>query len=208
MTSGHPAARPLSPLASLTLVAALACAGTAGLGGDPPDAEPTTRDLRSAAREVTRALAQEDFETLARWVHPEVGVLFAPYAWVEPGRHVTLSADDLRAVARGESLRRTWGRYDGTGEPIRLTFREYLERFAYDAPYLEEGELAMDRRQGGGNTIDNAAEVWPDARIVEYHVPGTDPRYGGMDWSSLRLVFEQFEGRWRLVGVVHDQWTI
>lgn len=199
-------------MAVLAAVQLLLCActtgGPAGRGGQLADAESPARGVRSDAREVVEALGREDFESLARWVHPEEGVLLAPYAYVEPERHVTLSADELRAVARGETLRRTWGRYDGSGEPIRLTFREYFERFVYDAPYLEEGEITVDGRQGRGNTIDNAAEIWPEARIVEYHVPGTDPRYGGMDWSSLRLVLERHEGRWRLVGIVHDQWTI
>ena len=38
----------------------------------------------------------------------------------------------------------------------------------------------------------------------------SSPRRGGaaaFDWSALRLVFEQVDGRWLLVGVVHDQWT-
>lgn len=199
----------LLPVVPALLALLSACGegtGTGGHGGPTgPEAAP---NLRAAAREVAQALAREDFEALAGWVHPEEGVLLAPYAYVEPERHATLSAAELRAVARGETLRRTWGHYDGTGEPIRLTFREYFARFVYDAPYLEEVQVAVDRRQGRGNTLDNAAEVWPGATLVEYHVPGSDPRYGGMDWSSLRLVFERSEGRWRLVGIVHDQWTI
>jgi hypothetical protein len=67
----------------------------------------------------------------------------------------------------------------------------------------------VDRRQAKGNSVDNAAQVYPDARIVEYHVPGRNPDYGGMDWRSLRLVFEEGEGgRWLLVAVIHDEWTI
>ena len=218
VTSGPPRTRlAVSALAAFAVAQLLLAGCSRGTevdqdGGRPAGAPASdgapTRDVRSAAREVVQALGRKDFDALARWVHPEEGVLFAPYAYVEPDRHVTLSADQIRAVARGETLRRTWGHYDGTGEPIRLTFREYVERFVYDAPYLEEGRLAVDRRQGRGNTIDNAAAVWPEARIVEYHVPGRDPRYGGMDWRSLRLVFEPFEDRWRLVGIVHDQWTI
>lgn len=197
----------LLPVVLALLALLSACGDGPGAGGHGgPEAPPA--DLRTATREVAQALAREDFDTLAGWVHPEEGVLFAPYAYVEPERHATLSAAELRAVARGETLRRTWGHEDGTGEPIRLTFRKYFERFVYDAPYLEEGKVAVDRRQGRGNTLDNAAEVWPEATVVEYHVPGGDPRYGGMDWSSLRLVFEHSEDRWRLVGIVHDQWTI
>lgn len=178
------------------------------LAGCGVAAEPPPADLREAARGVAEALAARDFERLSGLVHPEAGVRFSPYAYVEPEEHVTLSREDLEAAAAGAALERTWGHHDGTGEPIDLPFREYVDRFVYDAPYLDDGEVAVDERLGRGNTVDNAAQVYPDARIVEYHLPGRDPRYGGMDWRSLRLVFEEREGRWYLVGVVHDEWTI
>ena len=44
---------------------------------------------------------------------------------------------------------------------------------------------------------------------MEYHVPGTNPDYGGMDWRSLRLVMEEGDdGKWDLRAVIHDEWTI
>ena len=53
------------------------------------------------------------------------------------------------------------------------------------------------------------AKILPGrAMVVEYHFPGFDPQYGGLDWASLRLVFQEFEGRWVLVGIIHDEWTI
>ena len=189
--------RNVSQSLALLIVLAAACGG-AGVA---------LRDVETAARDVMEVLAARDFGRLAEWVHPEAGVLFSPYAHVEPGEDVRLSAADLGRVADGETIERVWGHYDGSGEPIRLSFREYFERFVYDRPYLAEGEVAVDARQGRGSTLDNAAEAWPEGRIVEYHVPGSDPRYGGMDWRSLRLVFEHEDQRWYLVGIVHDEWT-
>lgn len=179
-------------------------------------APPPSADLRSAAGEVVAALARRDFARLAGLVDPEKGVRFSPYAHVDPARQVVLSCEDLRAAARGARLERVWGRWDGSGRPIRLAFREYVDRFVDDAPYAAAGQVAVDTRQGAGTAVDDAREVYPGGRIVEYHVPGTDERSGGMDWKSLRLVFEksagegdaEAPGRWYLVGIIHDQWTI
>lgn len=44
--------------------------------------------------------------------------------------------------------------------------------------------------------------------VVEYYLPGENPDYGGLDWQSLRLVFQHKEGAWYLVGVIHDEWTV
>jgi hypothetical protein len=43
---------------------------------------------------------------------------------------------------------------------------------------------------------------------VEYHFSGFDKKFEGMDWASLKLVFENSNNEWYLVGIVHDQWTI
>lgn len=214
-------------VASLGVLVLMAC-GTSGQetgeaarsaseeGSERPVASPgqevsesPEESLREAARSVAEALRDRDFAALAEWVGAE-GVRFSPYSYVEPEEHVTLSAEELRSVGHGEEEVRTWGHHDGSGEPIEMTVREYFDRFVYDVAYLEEGEVAVDERQGTGSSLDNASDVYPDGRIVEFHIPGSDPRYGGMDWRSLRLVFERAEGDdgWTLIGVIHDEWTI
>jgi len=59
-----------------------------------------------------------------------------------------------------------------------------------------------------GNTINNIAEVYPQAITIEYHFEGFDPQFVGLDWRSLLLVLVEKEGAWCLVAVVHDEWTI
>lgn len=56
--------------------------------------------------------------------------------------------------------------------------------------------------------LENQFEVYENPIIVEYYFSGFDPEYEGIDWRSLRLVFEQYEGSWKLVGIINNQWTI
>jgi hypothetical protein len=42
----------------------------------------------------------------------------------------------------------------------------------------------------------------------EFYFPGFDPKYDGMDWRALRLVFKKENEKLYLVGIIHDQWTI
>jgi hypothetical protein len=51
-------------------------------------------------------------------------------------------------------------------------------------------------------------EVYPDATVVEFHFPGFEEKYEGMDWKSLRVVVEKLDNKWYVVGIIHDQWTI
>jgi hypothetical protein len=54
-----------------------------------------------------------------------------------------------------------------------------------------------------GTTVDNAASVYPGATRIEYFREGAD----ATDWSALRLVLVPVGGDWRLVGIIHDEWT-
>lgn len=170
-------------------------------------AELSARTARQVADRAVEALAAHDFEALAELAHPERGVRFSPYATVDPERDVVLSASELRNAAQ-DGTPKLWGRYDGTGEPIRSSIGEYFQRFVYDVDFAAADEVARDRRLGRGNSLHNVDEVYPEATFVEYHVEGIDPDLGGMDWRSLRLVLERYEGAWKLVGVVHDEWTV
>jgi len=161
--------------------------------------------VRALAAEVLSALEQADQDALADLVHPTKGVRFSPYSYVQIGEDLVFTADELRNLDPDEV--RTWGNYDGSGMPIELSFREYLHKFAYRPQYKETDQISFNEPIGSGNTINNVSEAYPDGVFVEYHHPGTE-EYSGMDWYSLRLVFEQMDGKWYLVGVVNDQWTI
>ncbi|NLE25228.1 MAG: hypothetical protein GX625_07790, partial [Clostridiaceae bacterium] len=80
--------------------------------------------------------------------------------------------------------------------------------FIYDVDFASAEKIGYNEILGHGNTLENSAEVYKDSMVVEYHFPGLDPQYEGMDWRSLRIVFEKHNDTWYLVGIIHDQWTI
>lgn len=100
-----------------------------------------------------------------------------------------------------------WGNYDGSGDVIRLTAQQYLEKFVYNADYLHAEKIGYDQIIGKGNSLNNLNEIFPKHPFIEYHFSGFDKKYSGMDWTSLRLVFKQYQSNYYLVAVIHDQWT-
>jgi hypothetical protein len=165
-------------------------------------------DEKAVARaaQIIMALKRENLETLATLVHPDKGLRLSPYTYVR-------SEDLIFDAARIEDLFAdqnvyTWGVFDGTGEPINFTFRQYFDRFIYDVDFARPHVVGFDETIGMGNTINNIAEVYPQAVTIEYHFEGFDPQFTGLDWRSLRVVLESKEGTWYLVGIVHDEWTI
>jgi hypothetical protein len=169
--------------------------------------------LAGRSAQAILALRDRDWDEVARLVHPVKGVTFSPYTYVRPlqgapgAADLVFSATQLRGLWSDPTVY-SWGVYDGSGEPIDLTFQEYYARFVYDVDFAQPEVVGFDQVVGQGNTINNIAMVWPNGVTVEYHFEGFDPEYGGMDWRSLRLVFEEQDGTWYLVGIVHDEWTI
>ena len=169
---------------------------------DVPQESPT---LEESAEQVINALAEKDLETVAEFVNPEMGVRLSPYAFVRES-HQVFYPETLPGLVESDAVF-VWGRYDGSGEPIELTFNEYYEEFVYSSDFANAEQTAVNERLGQGNTINNIPEFYPESSYVEYYIPGTEEN-NQMDWESLRLVFVQRNEIWFLVGIVHDQWTI
>ena len=158
------------------------------------------------ANQVIWALKNRDMQAVAAHVHPISGLRFTPYAFVQPS-DLAFPLHQLPKLLTDSTVYR-WGAYDGSGEPIDLTFAQYYERFVYDADFAHAEAVSYNERIGGAaGIIDNSREFYPGAVVVEYHFSGFDPQYAGMDWRSLRLVFQQHDGAWYLVGIIHDEWT-
>jgi hypothetical protein len=169
----------------------------------PTSEQQTVLDL---AFEVIDVIKSNDTVALARYVHPQMGLRFSPYSYVKDTDQV-FSAAQVTGL-QGDSTVYLWGNYDGTGEPINLTYADYYAKFVYDVDFADAPQIALNHRLGTGNSLDNSQEFYPGSMVVEFHFPGFDPQYGGMDWRSLRLIFMQDGGTWYLAGIIHDQWTI
>ena len=186
----------------------------------PPTAEPTHQPTPSAptvtprdpqaevlarAAQVILLLKNQDMDGLSEVVHRNIGVRFSPYATINYDDRIFLK-DQIPGLMTDPTIYH-WGVNDGSGADIDLTFAQYFAEFVYDVDFASAPQIAVNQRLGPGSTIDNSREVYPDNMIVDYHFPGFDPQYEGMDWRSLRLVFKYCQGSYDLIGIIHDEWT-
>ena len=169
-----------------------------------PEPAPAPPQVTKRAAAVLEAIRTKDMRALAELVHPERGVRFSAYSYVDI-HDIRLTRAQV-AAAMSDATVRHWGDFDGSGEPIDLTFARYQAHFVWDADFTKGHARPADF---GENTIDNAKDFYaPDGIVVEYYLDGRDPRFGGMDWRALRLVMAPKDGDYYLVGVIHAEWTI
>ena len=89
-----------------------------------------------------------------------------------------------------------------------LDFAGYYKEFVYNQDFLQASIIGNNYPLGEGNVTDNVSLAYPEGKFIEYHFPSFDPKFEGMDWESLRLIFEEMDNHWYLVGISHGQWTI
>jgi hypothetical protein len=160
-----------------------------------------------AALEVAECLRADDFAALAAWVHPQKGVLFTPYSTVEFDKNLSFTDREVALFAHDKTTY-LWGVTDGEGKPIQLTPLEYVRRYVSDRDYACAPLAAVGSVLKQGNSVENVAEAFSSGIFVELHIPQVDPKLEGLDWSSLKIVFEEYEGQLKVIALIHSQQTV
>lgn len=165
--------------------------------------------LLNLTSQVLSAFKNRNYDSIILFIHPDKGTRFSPYGYIDTALDKIISADWIREQAgKKKQDKLLWGEYDGSGDPIRMTFNEYVKEFVYDAEFLSPQSSKVNGFIGGGNSQNNLLSVYEGCDFTESHFSGFDPKFDGMDWKSLRLVFKLINGKYYLAGVVHDEWTI
>ena len=169
------------------------------------DMDSVSEVIRDKADSVVIGLEHADFHTLAIHAHPEKGIRFSPYGYVDIDEHLQFTSDEIKEFSE-DKTQYIWGTQDGSGHPIELTPNEYYEQYIFIRDFSKNAqEINFNEINDRGNIIVNVEEVYPDANFMEYYVSAEED---SLNWASLILAFEKYNGEWYLVGVIVDRWTI
>lgn len=163
--------------------------------------------IEATSEQVIGAISNKDAAAISKFVHPDKGIRFTPYTFVSLENDLVFTKEEVNDFFN-DTDEYLWGYYDGIGDEIKLTPGEYYESFIYSEDFKNAPEIGYNEVLSFGNTLENQFEVYESPIVVEYYFPGFDEQYEGMDWRSLRLVFEEYKDSWKLVGIIHNQWTI
>lgn len=166
---------------------------------------PDKNDVKTLNKEILQLLKTKEYEKFANYIHPEKGVRFSMYGYIQPKKDKIFTKDDFLKYI-GTNIKFTWGEKDGTGDLLQMSLKNYLEKWVFVKDFTQS-EPSLNEIKNRGNTINNIKEIYPNSDFTENYLEGTE-EYMQMNWNALRLVFEEYEGKLFLVGVINDQWTI
>ncbi len=168
--------------------------------------QPMETSFEALAAKILPLLQNRDFLYLSSFIHPELGVRISPYGYVNMDKDLVFTREQVAAFGSNHQVYH-WGVQSGSGMDIDLPIAEYWEEYVTSETPAQEWGLLLNPSQKASNTIDNFAEVYPEAHYVEYLQPGTEV-YGYLDWQSLRLGFQKSsDGAYYLMAIIHDEWT-
>lgn len=165
--------------------------------------------LLKTTQHILTMLKNKNYSAFANYIHPVEGIRFSPYGFVDTVHDIKLSKQKfINEAGKPVQDMVTWGEFAGTGDPIRMSLNNYMQRFVYDVDFVKPEKREVNKFIGSGNSLNNLLSVYRDCDFTESHFSGFEEKYQGLDWKSLRLVFKERNKRFYLIGIVHDEWTI
>jgi hypothetical protein len=156
------------------------------------------------AKQILTLIKAKDYANLANTFHAD-GVRFSPYSYIDSTSDLVIKGADF---AKNLSKSRKWGAEYGSEEPIKRNTAAYFKRYVYDVDFLSAKTPLCNELTPSGSSIPNVKEVYKDCNFVEFHLEGTNPKFQGMDWRTLFIVMKKSaDGKYQLVGLVHNEWA-
>lgn len=164
---------------------------------------PEYDSLQDQAEDILHMILAKDYEGVAAQVHPVKGIRFSPEGEVNTQFDLMFAPEDLPGML-DDPIERTWGYYWGSGYYIHYTFADYhAYHFEFD-DFTNPSQVGVNQLIGQGLLDPNIFPVYPNAEFVEFYNEWPHEYFDGvMNWRSLVMIFQPFEGRLYLVDLMN-----
>lgn len=164
-------------------------------------AAPVDARVAEKANQVVKALKNKDFAAITTLTHPSRGVCFSPTVQMS-SNSICLKANLLPDYLDGAKRTQPFNWGNSRGAPVRLNFNDYFERYLNSRDFSSSSAtITPNPREARGPVKSNIARFYPNCAAVEYYVQGT----GSNDWRAISVVFQPYQGDWRLIAIVSDE---
>ena len=167
-------------------------------------AAPDNISLYCSAAAVASSIYAGDYSALSSWVSQESGLMFVPFSTIEFDRCLVFTPIEVKGFADSKNTY-LWGVEPGTGARLERTPAQFMDETLRTLDYSQASAVGFRRVMKTGNAPENVTEAFPDAYFVDFYYPPSEQ--GGTDWSSLKVVFANENGRLRLIALVRGVYT-
>ena len=103
--------------------------------------------LFSLSNQILVSIKNKDFHSFTKFMHPDSGTRFSPYAYITTSDKQLNRQDFLKAVNSGKLI--DWGITAGNGDIMLLTVKDYFAKFYRNTEFTESYFSGFDKKYGG-----------------------------------------------------------
>ena len=110
--------------------------------------------LIKLAVEILRFVKTRNYKKLASFIHPEYGIRFSPFAYIDTTDDRKFYADELLLLAK-QGKRINWNSsWDSERSPEFLTIDQYFKRYVYDVDFLNAELISLNKFHTPGHRLE------------------------------------------------------
>ncbi len=181
--------------------------------GSSTEEESGYASIAATAYSTGIALQSKDYTALAKLAHPVKGIRFSINGSVVAETDIVLKKAELERSDAGDRTY-TWGVEDGSSAPMIKTLNDFMERFQKDFEnpvrtgwnVRVTGLGIQNQPQYETAIIEGGETLYGECEFVEYYFEGTSRQE--FDWNSYVLIFEKYQDKYYLTGILHNYWLI
>jgi hypothetical protein len=105
--------------------------------------------LLKTTQTILTLLKNKNYLAFANYIHPVEGIRFSPYGFVDTVHDIKLSKQKfINEAGKPDQDMIVWGAFDGTGDPIKMTLNNYMQRFVYDVDFVKPEKRSVNNLLG------------------------------------------------------------
>jgi len=151
-----------------------------------------TSSSKNAAKEIISALKNCNVRQFKRYIHPKRGVMLSYFPDFYRVKNTLSKSKFAKYYKSGKKL--YWGESEGRGDKIYLSLRSYCKQISKAVKKPKQLKKVSLKQIGFA----------PISGAVAYKF-SKQKSYG---WSGAILVLKKYNGKWYLIGLAYDRWTI
>ncbi len=135
------------------------------------------------------------------YMHPQKGIVMTGNVYFGGKEDLTFTHSDIKNLEKNRFKKIHWGYTYGKGDEVRMSLYDYMSKLTKhfnDISKIEKLKTLKRFHCPSGMECKGYEVFWINEKseTKEY------------DWQGLVLIFEKYRGKWYVVGLMRDRWTI
>ena len=160
--------------------------------------------LRKKVLEIVSLLNGEKYEgidELTEYMHPKKGIVMTWNVRFGGKEDLTFTRNDIKNIEKNRFKKIHWGYTYGKGDEVRMSLYNYISKLT--KPFNTISKIEKLKTLKGFHCPSET-----ECRAYEVFWINESSETKEYDWQGLVVIFEKYRGKWYVVGLLRDRWTI